>query len=377
MIFKLEHKDTGSKARAGVLETFHGKIETPIFMPVGTRAAVKTLTPKVTEELGAQIILGNTYHLLTRPGPDIVEKAGGLHKFMAWNKPILTDSGGFQVFSLTKLRNIDDKGVTFQSHIDGANLFLGPCESMKIQQQLGSDIAMAFDECPPSMADKKDIQKAVNRTLEWAKICYDSNYKFNELQSSKLPRQLLFGIGQGGIHDDLRIECIEKLKEIPFPGYAIGGLAVGEVSEEMYRVTELSCDILPENKPRYLMGVGTPEDLVNSVLRGVDMFDCVMPTRNARNGTAFTDLGKIQVKAGRFKDDFSPVQEGCQCYTCQNFSKAYIRHLLNVGESLGGQLLTIHNIYFYLKLMRDMRVAIKNNELSLFAKDFLLKYKNG
>jgi len=377
MIFNLEHNDTSSKARAGMLETYHGKIETPIFMPVGTRAAVKTLTPRVTKELGAQIILGNTYHLLTRPGSDIVEKAGGLHKFMAWNKPILTDSGGFQVFSLAKLRKITDAGVTFQSHIDGANLVLGPLESMKIQQQLGADIAMVFDECPPSMADKKDIQNAVKRTLDWAEICYESNQNFNDLYKSNIPRQLLFGIGQGGIHDDLRTECIEKLKEIPFQGYAIGGLAVGEVAEEMYRITELSCDILPQNKPRYLMGVGTPENLVNSVLRGVDMFDCVMPTRNARNGTAFTDIGKIQIKAGKFKDDFEPVQNGCDCYTCQNFSKAYIRHLLNVGESLGGQLLTIHNIYFYLKLMRDMRKAIKNNKLSLFAKDFLLKYNNG
>jgi len=377
MSFTLEHKDKSAKARAGVLETFHGEIRTPVFMPVGTRAAVKTLTPRVLEELGAQIILGNTYHLLTRPGPDIVEKAGGLHNFMAWEKPILTDSGGFQVFSLTSLRNINDNGVTFQSHVDGANLFIGPRESMEIQQQLGSDIAMAFDECPPSKADKKIISQAVKRTIEWAEICCESNLKFNEKNYSKIHRQLIFGIGQGGVHDDLRIECIEKLKEIPFPGYAIGGLAVGEEPEEMYRVTELSCDNLPEDKPRYLMGVGTPEDLVNSVLRGVDMFDCVMPTRNARNGTAFTSSGKIQIKAGRYKDDFSPIQEDCKCYVCRNFSKAYIRHLLNVGESLGGQLLTIHNIYFYLKLMSDMRAAIEIDNLSLFAKDFLIKYNNG
>jgi len=369
MTFKLEHKDRFSSARSGVLKTQHGKIKTPVFMPVGTRAAVKTLTPRVIEELGSQVILGNTYHLLTRPGPDIIKKAGGLHKFMMWGKPILTDSGGFQVYSLGDLRKISDKGVEFRSHIDGTKHFLGPNESMDIQQKLGSDIAMVFDECPPSMAKPEVIAKAVNRTLRWAEECYESNRKFNE----KGNNQLLFGIVQGGTLDEFRLNCIEELKKIPFPGFAIGGLAVGEKPEEMYRVTELCCNNLPEDKPRYLMGVGKPEDIVESIKRGVDMFDCVMPTRNARNGSAFTDTGMVQVKAGRYKEDFTPIQDGCECYTCRTFTKAYVRHLLNVGESLGGQLVTIHNIHYYLKLTSDIRKAIEGDNFLEFEKEFYKK----
>ena len=370
MAFTLEHKDKFTSARAGILKTAHGEIKTPIFMPVGTRAAVKTLTPRVVEELGAQIILGNTYHLLTRPGPEIIEKAGGLHKFMAWEKSILTDSGGFQVYSLGDLRKITDKGVEFRSHIDGAKHFIGPKESMEIQQKLGSDIAMVFDECPPSMAKKEVIAKAVERTVEWAKICFDSNQKFNE----KGGQQLLFGIVQGGTLDDFRLNCIEELKKISFPGFAIGGLAVGEKPEEMYRITQLCCDNLPENKPRYLMGVGKPEDIVEAIKRGVDMFDCVMPTRNARNGSAFTDSGTLQIKAGRYREDFSPIEEDCNCYTCRTFTKAYVRHLLNVGESLGGQLLTIHNIHYYLKLTSDIRKAIEEDRFLEFEKEFFARY---
>ncbi len=367
--FAVEHADAGSAARTAVIHTPHGDVETPAFIPVGTRAAVKTLTPRVLEELGTQIVLGNTYHLLTRPGPEVIEQAGGLHKFMAWPGPILTDSGGFQVYSLGDLRSIDDHGAVFRSHIDGAKHFLGPREAMKIQQQLGSDIAMAFDECPPSIAERNVIARAVERTIRWAGECYESNLEFNACGG----RQLLFAIVQGGTHDDLRGECIEALRATPFSGYAIGGLAVGEKPEEMYRVTELCCRHLPSDKPRYLMGVGRPEDIVQSVLRGVDMFDCVMPTRNARNGAAFTDTGSLQIKAGRYKDDFTPIQTGCECYTCRTFTRAYVRHLLNVGESLGGQLLTIHNIHFYLQLMRDMRAAIREDRLALFAREFLGK----
>ena len=373
MIYTVEHTDAGCAARTGVLHTPHGDVHTPIFMPVGTRAAVKTLTPRVVEELDAEIILGNTYHLLTRPGPDIVEQAGGLHKFMAWNGPILTDSGGFQVFSLAGLRNMTEEGAWFNSHIDGQKLFLGPNESMKIQQQLGSDVAMVFDECPPSNAERGVIEQAVQRSIRWATTCYERNCEHN---GDEL-RQLLFAIVQGGTIDELRLQCIEELLKKPFHGYAIGGLAVGEVNEEMYRVAELCCNHLPKDKPRYLMGVGTPEDIINAVLRGVDMFDCVMPTRNARNGTAFTDIGNIPVKSGRYKDDFTPVQEGCGCYTCQTFSKAYIRHLLNVNESLGGQLLTIHNLHFYLQMMKDIRKAIREDRLREFAQEFVSKRGRG
>jgi len=367
MNYTVEHTDADCSARTGALHTPHGVVHTPVFMPVGTRAAVKTLTPRVVEELGAEIILGNTYHLLTRPGPEIVEKAGGLHTFMSWNGPILTDSGGFQVFSLAGLRNMTDEGAWFNSHIDGQKLFLGPNESMKIQQQLGSDVAMVFDECPPSNAERGVIEQAVQRSVDWASTCYERNREHN---GDEL-RQLLFAIVQGGTIDDLRLQCIEELLKKPFHGYAIGGLAVGEVNEEMYRVAELCCNHLPKEKPRYLMGVGTPEDIINAVLRGVDMFDCVMPTRNARNGTAFTDIGNIPVKSGRYKDDFTPVQENCECYTCRTFSKAYIRHLLNVNESLGGQLLTIHNLHFYLQMMKDIREAIRGDRLREFAREFV------
>ena len=369
MNFRIDHQDTGSKARAGVLQTPHGEVHTPVFMPVGTRGAVKTLTPRVVLELGTEILLGNTYHLLTRPGPDIIAAAGGLHRFMAWDGPILTDSGGFQVYSLAGLRNITDEGALFNSHIDGQKLFIGPHESMEIQQKLGSDIAMVFDECPPSTADKAVIEQAVTRSIRWAGICYERNREFN----SKGLRQLLFGIVQGGTLDSERQRCIEELLKLPFAGYAIGGLAVGEENEEMYRITELCCNALPEDKPRYLMGVGTPEDIVQAVMRGVDMFDCVLPTRNARNGSAFTDTGTKQIKSGRYKDDFTPVQEGCECYACRTFSKAYIRHLLNVNESLGGQLLTIHNVYYYLGLTREMREAIRQDRLQEFAREFFNK----
>ena len=373
MIFSVIDTDAGTAARTGVLHTPHGDVRTPVFMPVGTRAAVKTLTPRVISELGAEIILGNTYHLLTRPGPEIIEKAGGLHRFMAWDKPILTDSGGFQVYSLAGLRNITDEGAEFNSHIDGRKLFIGPREAMEIQQKLGSDIAMVFDECPPSTADISVVEQAVRRSVTWAGDCFELNREFNR----EGRRQLLFAIVQGGTNAPLRLQCIDQLCALPFAGYAIGGLAVGEENEEMYRITELCCEHLPHDKPRYLMGVGTPDDIVHAVMRGVDMFDCVMPTRNARNGSAFTDRGSIPVKSGRYKEDFTPVQDGCACYTCRTFSKAYIRHLLNVNESLGGQLLTIHNIFYYLTLMNDMRAAIEQNRLAEFAREFFARRSAG
>ncbi len=371
--FSVTAWDAATAARRGVLRTPHGEVETPVFMPVGTRGAVKTMTPALLDELGARLILGNTYHLLTRPGMDIMRAAGGLHRFMAWPRVILTDSGGFQVYSLAELRNITDRGVAFQSHVDGAKLFIGPEESMRIQQTLGSDIAMAFDECPPSTADRSLIETAVERTLNWADTCWESNRRFNE----NGVRQRLFAIAQGGTHDDLRARCIDVLLRTEFPGYAIGGLAVGEPVETMYRVTQFCCERLPTDKPRYLMGVGTPEDVLNSVMRGIDMFDCVLPTRNARNGEAFTDSGDLPVKAGRYKDDFRPLQDGCACYTCRTFSRAYLRHLFNVGESLAGQLLTIHNLHFYLALMNDIRAAISGNTLAQFAKAFMEKRSNG
>ena len=378
MIYKLEHKDANSGARAGVVRTAHGTFTTPRFMPVGTRGCVKAMPHADLESLGADIILGNTYHLMTRPGIETMAKLGGLHKFISWDRSILTDSGGFQVYSLASLRDISEEGVAFKSHIDGQKMFLGPKESMQMQQVLGSDIAMAFDECPPALSERKDIEKAVNRTLRWLKVCYESNREFNEKQGGDFPRQLLFGIVQGGVLNDERLRCLEGLLEYDLPGLAIGGLAVGEPPEEMYRVCNFLCDgHMPSDKPRYLMGVGTPEDLVNCVMAGIDMFDCVMPTRNARNGTAFTTYGNVPIKAGRYALDERPIEEGCSCPVCQRFSRAYLRHLFNVGESLAGQYLTLHNLHFYLKLMEDMRLAIFEDRLTSFAKEFLETRKRG
>ena len=383
MNFKLEHKDSGSLARAGIVRTAHGTFTTPRFMPVGTRGCVKAMPHSELEALGADIILGNTYHLMTRPGKELVASMGGLHKFISWKRSILTDSGGFQVYSLAALRDITDEGVTFKSHVDGQKMFLGPRESMAVQQALGSDIAMAFDECPPALSERKAIEKAVNRTLRWAKICYEDNRAFNALPHEEglddsVPRQQLFAIVQGGVLDDERIRCLEGLLPYDFPGFAIGGLAVGEPTEEMYRVCELLCSShMPSEKPRYLMGVGTPEDLVMCVMRGVDMFDCVMPTRNARNGTAFTSRGNVPVKAGRFAKDERPLEEGCPCPVCQRFTRGYLRHLFNVGESLAGHYLTVHNLYFYLDLMRKMREAILEDRTTEFASAFLSLRRSG
>lgn len=358
MKFKEIHKDSGSKARAGLISTDHGEIETPIFMPVGTQASVKTLSPKELEEVQAKIILGNTYHLYLRPGHELIAEFGGLHHFMSWDKPILTDSGGYQVFSLKELRKIDEDGVSFQSHLDGSYHRFTPQNVLDIQRSLGSDIMMVLDECAPYPSSKEYAEKSNQLTLKWAaqaRELYETNkplYGYN---------QWLFGIVQGSVYDDLRTISAQELIKMDFPGYAVGGLAVGEPKEDMYRLTDLCTDILPRNKPRYLMGVGMPEDILESIERGIDMFDCVIPTRNARNGTVFSKNGKMVIKAARFKNDQKPIDPDCSCYTCRNFSRGYIRHLLNANEILGLRLATLHNVHFYLWLVRQARENILNN----------------
>lgn len=351
MKYKLLKKETTSGARLGLIETAHGNINTPIFMPVGTRGSVKAMNPEELKNLGAEIILGNTYHLNLRPGIGIISNAGGLHKFMGWDRPILTDSGGYQVFSLTRLRKMHKDGVEFASHIDGKRFFLGPKESMAIQKDLGSDIVMAFDECTPYPCSYEVAQKSLEVTLRWEKISREQNLQ---------KHQNLFGIVQGSVYRDLREKSAKELTEIDFDGYSIGGLSVGEPEKLMFQTLDWVTPILPENKPRYLMGVGTPKQIIESIARGVDMFDCVMPTRLARHGTAFVGAGAtVPVKAGRYSNDFTPIEPGCQCYACRNFTKAYIRHLLNVGEILGMRLLTTHNLYYFLNLIKQIRESIK------------------
>ena len=345
-------------ARAGVLKTPHGEIKTPIFMPVGTRGSVKAVSPRELNEINAQIILGNTYHLYLRPGHKLIEKAGGLHKFMSWDKPILTDSGGFQVMSLAGLRKITEEGCRFQSHIDGSYHMFSPEKVIEIENALGADIIMSFDECPPYPATKKYVADSLARTLRWAKRGKDA-HKNQE-------KQALFGIVQGGVHEDLREESAKKLMEMDFPGYSIGGLAVGEIKEEMYRITNFLNPILPVNKPRYLMGVGTPMNLLENIGNGIDMFDCVMPTRNARKGTVFTMKGKLILKSARYKEDFTPIDPDCQCYACQNFSRAYIRHLFNVNEFLALRLASIHSLHFYLELVGKAREHIFAGTYEIF-----------
>lgn len=356
MKFTLKKTESSTRARLGTLETAHGVIQTPVFMPVGTRGAVKTLTNQHLIDIGASIILGNTYHLMLRPGSEIIKKAGGLHGFMNWNRPILTDSGGFQVFSLSDLNKITEEGVFFQSHIDGSRHFLGPIESMQIQEALGSDIVMAFDECAPYPCERKKSEEAVERTYRWAQTCRNFTLQ---------PHQNLFGIVQGGVHADLRQQSADSLTPLNFDGYAIGGLSVGEPAALMNDVIDHTIPHLPEQKPRYLMGVGTPRNIIEAVRRGVDMFDCVMPTRNARNGTAFTWSGKIIIKAGRYAEDFSPLDPELDCYTSK-FSKAYIRHLLNVDEITGLTLVSLQNLAFYLDFMRQLRQAIEQDNLPSF-----------
>ncbi len=336
-------------------------------MPVGTRATVKTLSPAELEDMDTQIILGNAYHLYLRPGHDLIKKAGGLHNFMAWNRPILTDSGGFQVMSLAGLRKITPEGVRFQSHIDGSYHMFTPEKVIEIQHALGADIIMSFDECPPYPATKKYIAESLKTTLDWAK---------RGKEVHKNPEQALFGIVQGGIFEDLREESTKKLMEIDFPGYAIGGLAVGESKQDLLKITKFLNNILPKNKPRYLMGVGTPKDILDNIENGIDMFDCVMPTRNARKGTVFTSNGKLIIKSVRYKEDFSPIDEECNCYTCKNFSRAYIRHLLSVDELLGMRLTSLHSLHFYMELVISARKAIFDKKFTEFKKAMEQKLQN-
>lgn len=347
--FEVRTKDARSFARTGVLYTAHGAIETPVFMPVGTQATVKALEPRDLRENGASIILSNTYHLMLRPGMDIIANAGGLHRFMNWERPILTDSGGFQVFSLAKMRKLTPEGCWFNSHLDGHRVFLGPRESMEIQRILGSDIAMAFDECLPWPCDRARAEKSVATTIEWAKM---------SLAAPHAPGQLVFGIVQGGAYDDIRRQCAMELARMDFPGYAIGGVSVGEPEATMYQAVEASIPHLPETKPRYVMGLGVMTQMAECVARGVDMFDCVIPTRVARHGTALTRHGNVAIKAAKWAQDLSPVEAGCTCYCCQNFTRSYVRHLLHAGEILGVRLLTIHNVHRLCSFAKEMREAI-------------------
>ncbi len=363
-------KKTGN-ARAGVITTPHGKVETPVFMPVGTQGTVKGMTKEELIELGSEIILGNTYHLYLRPGDDLVAKFGGLHGFSKWEKPILTDSGGFQVFSLGHLRKITEEGVAFSSHLDGSKRFLSPEKSIEIQNNLGSDIVMLFDECPPGMSSKEYLIPSIERTARWAKRCIDAHKRPDE--------QGLFAIVQGGIYEDLREKSLNSLLEMDenFSGYAMGGLAVGEPREDMYRVLENITPKFPENKPRYLMGVGEPLDMLEAVESGIDMMDCVQPTRIGRHGTVFTKYGRLVVKNATYAEDDRPLDDGCDCYVCRNYSRAYIRHLLKAGEILGQRLTTYHNLYFLVNLMKDARKAILEDRFTEFKEDFIKNYKMG
>lgn len=364
--FELIKESSECNARLGKLYTPHGVIETPIFMPVGTKATVKTMTPEEVEKLGAQIILANTYHLYLKPGHKLVEEAGGLHKFMNWNKPILTDSGGFQVFSLGKLRKITEEGVQFRSHIDGSKHMLTPEKSIEIQNSLGSDIMMAFDECAPYPSTWEYIKQSMERTSRWAKRCKEYHQDWD--------RQGIFGIVQGGMYKDLREESVKAITDLDFPGYAIGGLSVGEPLDLMCEILDFTTPMLPKDKPRYLMGVGTPDYLFESVIRGVDMADCVLPTRIARNGTTLTSHGKLVIRNAKYAKDFGPLDPECDCYTCRNYSRAYIRHLFNVNEILGSRLATIHNLYFLIKLMENIREAIKEDRLLEYREEFYKKF---
>jgi queuine tRNA-ribosyltransferase len=366
---KYEIVKTDGKAKSAHFETVHGTVETPVFMNVGTVAAIKgAVSTEDLQHIGTQIQLSNTYHLHVRPGDDIVYKLGGLHKFMVWDKPILTDSGGFQVFSLSGLRKIKEEGVYFHSHVDGRKIFMGPEESMQIQSNLASTIAMAFDECAPSTADRTYIQNSVERTTRWLARCKCEMARLNSLEDTINKDQWLFGINQGGIHDDIRIEHAKIISEMDLNGYAIGGLAVGESHEEMYHIIEQTVPYLPENKPTYLMGVGTPANILEAVDRGVDFFDCVYPSRNGRHGHAYTNHGKLNLFNAKYELDSRPISEECQCPTCRNYSRAYIRHLLKAKEMLGMRLCVLHNLYFYNNMMSEIRQAIEEERYQQYKK---------
>ncbi len=362
--FAVEKADTTCKARAGVLHTPHGDVPTPVFAPVGTQATVKTLSPHELQQLGARLILANTYHLYLRPGAEVIARLGGLHRFMGWPGPILTDSGGFQVFSLESLRKVTDEGATFRSHIDGSEHFLSPQRSIEVQEQLGADIIMALDECPDPL-DYEYNKVALARTHLWAERC---------LQAHTRPDQALFAIVQGGIFPDLRSASARFLTSLGFPGYGIGGLSVGESKQQTWATLDCTVPLLPEDKPRYLMGVGSPEDLFEGVARGVDIFDCALPTRLARNGALFTAQGRINLRKAEFKQDPAPIEQGCVCYTCRNFSRAYLQHLFKAGEILGLRLNTIHNLHFLLDVMRRIRAAILDGSFAALRADFANRY---
>jgi queuine tRNA-ribosyltransferase len=371
--FRLECTSGG--ARAGRISTDHGAIRTPVFMPVGTQASVKATTPeKLAEQIGAQIILGNAYHLFLRPGVESIERAGGLHRFMGWEGPILTDSGGYQVYSLADLRRIDDDGITFRSHVDGSLHLFTPEVVIEAEAKIGADIIMSFDYCAPFPCERDEAERAVKLTTEWAKRGlepFGARFERNGYE------RVIFGIVQGSCFTDLRRRSMSELLELDFPGYAIGGLSVGEKKEQMWELTELVSDELPVDRPRYLMGVGTPLDLVDGVARGVDMFDCVLPTRNARNGTVFTRKGMMVLKNSAFADDFSPIDEECRCDTCRHHSRAYLRHLFAAGEILGPVLATHHSLYFYCDLMRKMRAAIEADQFESWRSGFVEQYTSG
>jgi len=366
--FRITHKATDYRARAGEIKTPHGDFETPVFMPVGTQGSVKAVSPEDLNEAGVKIILSNTYHLYLRPGHHVIGRLGGLHRFMNWSGPILTDSGGFQVYSLTPLRKLSEEGVTFQSHIDGSRHFIGPEEAVDIQETLGADIIMAFDECAPYPSDHEYVRRSVALTTAWAKRSLDRKTRDD---------QALFGIVQGGMYKDLREISARELVEMAFDGYALGGLSVGEDQAIRQRVINETIDFLPLEKPVYLMGVGTPADIVEAVTLGVDMFDCVMPTRNARNGTLFTEAGKMTIKNAKYAEDERPVDENCDCYTCANYSRAYLRHLFMAREILSYRLNTIHNLAYYSRLMSALRTAIQKDSLSGYRAGFYERYGKG
>ena len=368
---------TDGRAKRAEFTTVHGKVSTPVFMNVGTAAAIKgAVATTDLQEIGTQIQLSNTYHLHVRPGDELVKEMGGIHRFMNWDKPVLTDSGGFQVFSLAGLRKIKEEGVFFNSHVDGRKIFMGPEESMQIQSNLASTIAMAFDECPPALADRSYIQNSVDRTTRWLQRCKKEMARLNELDDTINKNQLLFAINQGGILPDIRVDHAKRIAEMELDGYAVGGLAVGESHEEMYNVLDEVVPYLPKDKPTYLMGVGTPANILEAVDRGVDFFDCVYPSRNGRHGHVYTKFGKINLFNEAFKTDSRPIEEGCNCPACRNYSRGYIRHLLKAKEMLGMRLCVLHNLYFYNHLMEDIRGAIEEHRYSSFKKERLEMLNN-
>ena len=375
-MFKIINRD--GRAKRGEFVTVHGNIQTPVFMNVGTAAAIKgAVSTEDLMEIGTLVELSNTYHLHVRPGDEVIKKLGGLHKFMNWDRPILTDSGGFQVFSLAKLRKIKEEGVSFNSHVDGRRIFMGPEESMQIQSNLASTIAMAFDECPSSVAEKEYIKQSVERTTRWLVRCKNKMAELNQREDTINKNQLLFGINQGGVYEDIRIDHARRISELDLPGYAVGGLAVGESHEEMYRILDAVVPELPGNKPVYLMGVGTPENILEAVERGVDFFDCVYPTRNGRHGHAYTSLGKINLLNAKYETDDRPIDEKCNCPVCKNHSRAYIRHLLKAGEMLGMRFMVTHNLFFYNNMMAEIRSAIEEGRYAQYKKEKLEGFSQG